>query len=92
MTKENVIKIDGKDYDSESFDNEQKYYIQQVQDLQLKSNKLAFEKDQIDKAKDHFVSALIKSVKDDEDKWFRQKDYSFGNSIRRKMERDYLKN
>jgi hypothetical protein len=32
---------------------------------------LTFEKDQIDKAKDHFVGALIKSVKNDEDKWFR---------------------
>jgi len=68
MTKENVIKIDGKDYDSESFDNKQKYYIQQIQDLQMKSNKLAFEKDQIDKAKDHFINAMINSVKDDEDK------------------------
>jgi len=67
-TKENVIKIDGKDYDSESFDNKQKYYIQQIQDLQMKSNKLAFEKDQIDKAKDHFINAMINSVKDDEDK------------------------
>ena len=68
MTKENVIKIDGKDFNPEDLNNNQKYYIQQVQDLQMKSNKLAFEKDQVDKAKDHFVSALIKSVKDDEDK------------------------
>ena len=68
MTKENVIKIDGKDFNTDDLNNNQKYYIQQVQDLQFKSNKLAFEKDQIDKAKDHFVSALIKSVKDDEDK------------------------
>tara|TARA_R100001163_G_C5034024_1_gene173613 strand:+ start:949 stop:1155 length:207 start_codon:yes stop_codon:yes gene_type:complete len=68
MTKENVIKIDGKDFNHEDLDNNQKYYIQQIQDLQTKSNKLAFEKDQIDKAKDHFVSALINSVKNDEDK------------------------
>jgi hypothetical protein len=68
MTKENVIKIDGKNFNTEDLNNNQKYYIQQVQDLQIKSNKLAFEKDQIDKAKDHFVSALISSVKDDEDK------------------------
>ena len=68
MTKENVVKIDGKNFNTDNLNNNQKYYIQQVQDLQLKSNKLAFEKDQIDKAKDHFVSALINSVKDDEDK------------------------
>ena len=68
MSKENVIKIDGKDFNPEDLNNNQKYYIQQIQDLQSKSNKLAFEKDQVDKAKDHFVSALIKSVKDDEDK------------------------
>ena len=59
MTKENVIKIDGKDFNHEDLDNNQKYYIQQIQDLQTKSNKLAFEKDQIDKAKDHFVRPLI---------------------------------
>jgi hypothetical protein len=68
MSEQNVIKIDGKDFNPEDLNNNQKYYIQQVQDLQMKSNKLAFEKDQIDKAKDHFVSALIKSVKDDEGK------------------------
>ena len=68
MSKENIVKIDGKDFNAEDLDNHQKYYIKQVQDLQIKSNKLAFEKDQIDKAKDHFVSALINSVKDDEDK------------------------
>ena len=68
MSKENIVKIDGKDFNAEDLDNHQKYYIKQVQDLQIKSNKLAFEKDQIDKAKDHFVSALINSVKDDKDK------------------------
>ena len=68
MTKENVVKIDGKNFNTEDLSKNQKYYIQQVQDLQLKSNKLAFEKDQVDKAKDHFVNALINSVKDDKDK------------------------
>ena len=68
MTEENVINIDGKDYNSESFDKNQKYYTQQIKDLQIKSNRLFFEKDQIDKAKEYFVNALIKSVKDDEDK------------------------
>ena len=32
------------------------------------SSALAFEKDQIDKAKDYFVNALINSVNDDKDK------------------------
>ena len=68
MTKENVVKIDGKNFNTDNLNNNQKYYIQQVQDLQLKSNKLAFEKDQIDKAKDYFVNALINSVNDDKDK------------------------
>jgi hypothetical protein len=65
MTKENVVKIDGKNFNTDDLNNNQKYYIQQVQNLQLKSNKLAFEKDQIDKAKDYFVNALINSVNDD---------------------------
>jgi len=68
MNKENVVKIDGKNFNTEDLNNNQKYYIQQVQDLQMKSNKLAFQKDQIDKAKEYFVNALIQSVKDDEDK------------------------
>ena len=68
MSKENVVKIDGKNFNADDLDNNQKYYIQQVQDLQLKGNKLAFEKDQIDKAKDYFVNALINSVNDDKDK------------------------
>ncbi len=68
MNKENVVKIDGKNFNTEDLNNNQKYYIQQVQDLQMKSNKLAFQKDQIDKAKEYFVNALIHSVKDDEDK------------------------
>jgi|TARA_R100001129_G_scaffold10420_2_gene6967 hypothetical protein len=68
MSKENIVKIDGKDFSADDLDNHQKYYIKQVQDLQIKSNKLAFEKDQIDKAKDYFVNALINSVNDDKDK------------------------
>ena len=68
MNKENVVKIDCKNFNTDNLNNNQKYYIQQVQDLQLKSNKLAFEKDQIDKAKDYFVNALINSVNDDKDK------------------------
>ena len=68
MSKENIVKIDGIDFNAEDLDNHQKYYIKQVQDLQIKSNKLAFEKDQIDKAKDYFVNALINSVNDDKDK------------------------
>ena len=68
MTKENVIQIDGKNFNADDLNKNQKYYIKQIQDLQIKSNKLSFEKDQIDKAKDHFVGALINSVKDDKDK------------------------
>jgi|TARA_R110000824_G_scaffold293681_1_gene481992 hypothetical protein len=69
---ENIVNIKGKDYDSEKFDNKQKYYVSQIQDLQRKSASLAFQKDQVDVAKDQFVNALIASVEEKDE--FKTKD------------------
>ena len=47
---ENIVNIKGKEYDPEKFDNKQKYYVSQIQDLQRKSASLAFQIDQVDVA------------------------------------------
>jgi hypothetical protein len=65
---ENIVNIKGKEYDPEKFDNKQKYYVSQIQDLQRKSASLAFQKDQVDVAKDQFVNALINSVEEESEK------------------------
>ena len=65
---ENIVNIKGKEYDPEKFDNKQKYYVSQIQDLQRKSASLAFQKDQVDVAKDQFVNALKNSVEEESEK------------------------
>ena len=65
---ENIVNIKGKEYDPEKFDNKQKYYVSQIQDLHRKSASLAFQKDQVDVAKDQFVNALINSVEEESEK------------------------
>ena len=65
---ENIVNIKGKEYDPEKFDNKQKYYVSQIQDLQRKSASLAFQKDQVDVVKDQFVNALINSVEEESEK------------------------
>ena len=65
---ENIVNIKGKEYDPEKFDNKQKYYVSQIQDLQRKSASLGVQKDQVDVAKDQFVNALINSVEEESEK------------------------
>ena len=65
---ENVININGTDYDYEDLSNDQKYIINQIQDLQTKENSLRFQLDQVRVAREVFVANLIKSLetKDEE--------------------------
>tara|TARA_X000001388_G_scaffold62020_1_gene47738 strand:- start:19 stop:249 length:231 start_codon:yes stop_codon:yes gene_type:complete len=68
--KSNVIKIDNKDYNIEKdLSNEQKYYLNQLDDLEKKIKinqkeieKLALERDQIICAKEHFNLKLKNSL------------------------------
>lgn len=62
--KNNVINIDGKEYDQESMSNEQQYAITQIKDLQAKSNQAKFQLDQIEVALRYFTNTLIESVKE----------------------------
>jgi len=62
--KNNVISINGKDYNTDDLNNEQKYAIQQLRDLQTRSDTLKFQLDQVAAAQKVFTDALIKSIED----------------------------
>ncbi len=61
---DNVITINGSEYDESAMDGQQMYYIQQIRDLQEKAARLRFQLDQIQVAQDAFTTALIQSVED----------------------------
>jgi hypothetical protein len=64
----NVINIAGTEYDPSDLTDEQKYWIAQVRDLQVKRQTQQFQLDQINVALDSFMNALMDSLKDDETK------------------------
>ena len=62
----NVINIAGTEYDPNDLTDQQKYWIAQVLDLQVKRQTQQFQLDQINVALDSFMNALIDSFKDPE--------------------------
>jgi len=60
----NVVNIGGTEYDPSDLTDQQKYWIAQVQDLQIKRQAQQFQLDQINVALDSFMTALIDSLKD----------------------------
>ena len=54
------------EYDPNDLTDQQKYWIAQVQDLQVKRQTQQFQLDQINVALDSFMNALIDSFKDPE--------------------------
>ena len=63
---DNVIQINGKDYKTDNFNNEQNYIIAQIKSLQAKSNQTKFELDQIQAALNVFTNKLIESLPKEE--------------------------
>jgi hypothetical protein len=63
---ENVIQIDGKEYNPETFSAEQNYTVAQIKSLQTKSNQTKFELDQIQAALNVFTNKLIESLPKEE--------------------------
>ena len=64
----NVVTIDGKEFDIEKdLNKDQKYFINQIRSCQSKSAKLRFELDQITMSQDAFTNKLITSIKTDEE-------------------------
>ena len=68
MTKEktNVINIAGTDYNPDDLNDQQKYYISQVQHLMQKANSMKFNLDQVQIAQNQFTSLLMESLKPEE--------------------------
>ena len=62
----NVVNIAGTEYDPSDLTDEQKYWMAQVQDLQTKRHGQQFQLDQVNRALDSFMTALIDSLKDPE--------------------------
>ena len=60
---ENVITIDGKEYNQEDLTQDQSYFINQIKDLQAKGANLKFQLDQVTVAQNAFTNSLIQSLK-----------------------------
>lgn len=58
----NVVTINGTDYTADQLNDNQKYFIEQIKDLQAKAANLKFQLDQVNVAKESFTNALIQSV------------------------------
>ena len=56
---DNVITINGKEYEADSLDDQQKYFIRQIQSCQAKADHLAFEHSQVTTAQNAYTNALI---------------------------------
>ena len=64
---ENVITIDGKEYNQDDLTQDQSYFINQIRDLQAKAGSLKFQLDQVTVAQNAFTNSLIQSVKGSEE-------------------------
>tara|TARA_R100000315_G_C5224858_1_gene136115 strand:+ start:1299 stop:1571 length:273 start_codon:yes stop_codon:yes gene_type:complete len=63
MSDENVLSLDGKSYKEEELTDEQKYYKEQITDLQNKIVRVKFELDQLSASQSHFRNLLVNSLK-----------------------------
>ena len=64
VNKDNIININGTEYDTDSFKNEKKYVIAQIKDLQARFEVEKFKLDQTQVALQSFTSALLKSLEE----------------------------
>jgi len=66
-TENNVVTINGQEYIEDNLNEGQRYFINQIRDLQLKANSLRFQLDQVVVAQDKFTEELIKTVEIEEE-------------------------
>jgi hypothetical protein len=65
---DNVITIDGKEFDIEKdLNKDQQYFINQIKSCQNKSANIRFELDQVSASQEYFTNKLITSIKTDEE-------------------------
>ena len=67
QVENNVVSINGKDHNAADFNDEQKYVVAQLRDLQTKADNLKFQADQIAAAQKIFTDTLIASVEEKEE-------------------------
>ncbi len=63
-TKSNIISINNKEYNQDSFDNNQKLIVSHIKVLQQKVANLRFELDQASVAQDAFINKLLASLEE----------------------------
>ena len=63
----NVITLNGKEYDSSNLTDQQTYWTAQIQDLQAKRQSVQFQLDQVSVALDSFINVLIRSLSIDKE-------------------------
>ena len=63
--KNNVITINNVEYKEEELQDQSKYLIAQIKDLQAQRSQIKFKIDQVDAALSAMTNALIESVKQD---------------------------
>ena len=66
-TENNVVTINGQEYIEDNLNEGQRYFINQIRDLQLKAANLRFQLDQVVVAQDKFTEELIKTVEVEEE-------------------------
>jgi hypothetical protein len=66
--KENSVFIDGEEIKESEMTDQQKYFVNQVQDLKNKKTRVEFQLDQIAASLDVFQKALIQSTREVADK------------------------
>ena len=59
---QNIINIDGKEYNPTDMSEEQRYFIAQIRDLQVKANQAKYHLDQQQVALKFFTNKLIESL------------------------------
>ncbi len=67
QAENNVVSINGKEHNAADFNDEQKYVVAQLRDLQTKADNLKFQADQIAAAQKIFTDTLIASVEEKEE-------------------------
>ena len=66
--KDNVVFLDDKELKVKDFDDQQKYFYQQIVDLKNKQTRIQFELDQVNASLSVFQNAFTKSFKKEEPK------------------------
>ena len=66
--KDNVVFLDDKELKVKDFDDQQKYFYQQIVDLKNKQTRIQFELDQVNASLSVFQNAFTESFKEEEPK------------------------